>query len=133
MRILARLYASPQSRTRDIYLRAQQMTTAAAAARAIAANDRKIAATMANARRRLLASADDAAIRRGLSTVCDLVDALKIAKAAAKKPRKAAAAKKPSAARKTTKVKKRDPCEDVGTPARLMRCLDRCCARGNKK
>ena len=104
----------------------------------IAASKSRIDRAMEATRKRIEASNDDRVLEKGGQTVCGLVDALKKkASFRAKKTSKPAkvkpkpvkkSAKHPGATRRPAK----DPCEDISTARKLIRCLDKCCAKKKK-
>lgn len=105
----------------------------------VAASKSRIDQAMEATRKRIEASNDDRVLEKGGQTVCGLVDALK-KKASSKakhpknKPAKAKPTKKPA---KNTGAKRKtpargDPCDDISTARKLIRCLDKCCAKSKK-
>jgi len=92
------------------------------------------------AKKRIAASIDDRVLEKGGQTVCSVVEALKqkAKSTATSKPKQPSKLKKASAVtnkRSDTRKKntpKKPPCEDVSTARKLIRCLDRCCAKSKK-
>jgi hypothetical protein len=95
------------------------------------------------AKKRIAASIDERVLEKGGQTVCSVVESLKQkAKLTAKsKPKQAskpkakraiAGTKKRADTKKENTQKKKPPCADVSTARKLIRCLDRCCAKSKK-
>ena len=99
----------------------------------------RIDRAMEQTKKRIEASNDDRVLEKGGQTVCGLVYALKKKASSSSKNKQSKSMPKPKpkpkpAKKKGAKIKTpgRDPCEDISTARKLIRCLDKCCAKSKK-
>lgn len=113
----------------------------AAAKARVAASKSRIDRAMEQTKKRIEASNDDRVLEKGGHTVCGLVEALKKKASSSSKNKQSKSKPKPKTkpqanpAKKTgakRKTPSRDPCEDISTARKLIRCLDKCCAKSKK-
>ncbi len=105
----------------------------------VAASKSRIDRAMEQTRKRIEASNDDRVLEKGGQTVCGIVDALKKKASSSSKNKQSRSKNKPKPKTKTKsepgakrKTPARDPCEDISTARKLIRCLDKCCAKSKK-